>query len=65
MAYNGYKIMCKAKSRARTYKGINKAIESETGIKDYLEDKESLDKSIKEGWLKLTATQIVVYEEIC
>ena len=63
--YNGYKVMCKINSEARTVAGINSAIERETGIKDYLEDKDNLDKAIKEGWLKLTATQIVVYEEIC
>lgn len=58
-----YKKMFEIKTTARTIKGINKAIEKDTDIKNWFEDEEEFEQSIKEGFTEVEKYKISLYAD--
>jgi ABC-type sulfate transport system substrate-binding protein len=59
-----FKLMAKINSKAKTLKGINTAIEKEFGDQNLCyENEAALSKAEKEGFIKVNANSIEIWED--
>lgn len=58
-----FTILFEIKTRARTWRGLNRTIALQTGNENWFESHDDLARQVKEGWITFTRDSMICWQD--